>query len=126
MFDIFFRNNFRKIICFSFGLISWSIFAQKTLFEDKHTLEIIQKGIDKTYNFEFDEADKLYAQVLKLYPNHPVYNILSANQLAWKFGGVISPDPNYTKIVNLLSLAIKQSEAIKKKNNENVYGIFFS
>lgn len=32
---------------------------------------LVQQGLDKAYNFEFDEAEKIYSRVIDRYPNSP-------------------------------------------------------
>jgi tetratricopeptide (TPR) repeat protein len=59
--------------------------ARAQLLNDAAGLKLIQKGIDHTYNFEFEEAAEVGQQVQKRYPGHPVTHLMKAFQMYWQY-----------------------------------------
>lgn len=65
-----------------FLLSPYIIYAQ--LLTDNESKQLIIKGLDKLYNFEFKEADVFFQKVKVKYPKHPVTPLLSALQIQWQ------------------------------------------
>jgi tetratricopeptide (TPR) repeat protein len=59
--------------------------SRAQLLNDPASLKNIQHGLDKIYNYEFDDAATIIDQVEKKYPNHPVTYILDSFVLYWKY-----------------------------------------
>jgi len=57
--------------------------------KDSTSINLIKKGIDYVYNFQFNNAEKVGGELLKLYPGHPVI---------WLFRGMITYWENYPLI----------------------------
>ena len=65
-----------------FLVLSSTTFAQ--LLSDNESKQLIIKGLDKLYNYEFKEADGFFQKVKAKYPKHPVTPLLSALQVQWQ------------------------------------------
>src|SRR5205807_1124033 len=74
----------RIFIFFIFFAITQFSLGQKSMLNDKDIHEVIKRGLDKTYNFEFDKAKDYYEQVKSKYPDHPGYAFLMGNNLYWE------------------------------------------
>lgn len=100
----------------------------KRMLDDTVTLEIIRKGLDKSYNFEFEEANKLFKEVFKQYPHHPAYpQLMVMNQMV-KLGlerNEEAIDKNWAIQYKFLQIAEKYSEALIKEDENDLEGIFF-
>jgi tetratricopeptide (TPR) repeat protein len=101
-------------------------FSQKSMLEDKAIHEIIKKGLDKSYNFEFEQANEYYEQVRKKYPNHPAYNFLKANNLYWEMLYLDSYKEHSQDYFNYLQASLLLASKFLEKNNNDVEGIFFT
>jgi hypothetical protein len=75
-----------KISIGCFGLIlflnSYSLRAQ--IFQDKNTLSLIREDVDYIYNFDFDKARELTAEIVKLYPGHPIEYLINGMMIYWE------------------------------------------
>lgn len=54
------------------------------ILHDPQAVKIITKGVDHMYNMELKEAAKLYSDIEKLYPGHPVNYLLKGIFSYWK------------------------------------------
>jgi tetratricopeptide (TPR) repeat protein len=52
--------------------------AQELVYKDEEICKSIKKGLDKMYNFEFTEAESIFADIKKKYPANPAYDFLMA------------------------------------------------
>jgi hypothetical protein len=87
-------------------LSSSTIFAQ--LLSDNESKQLIIKGLDKLYNYEFKEADTFFQKVKVKYPKHPVTPLLSALQIQWQ-NLAITQKP---QILNQYILLLEKCEAL--------------
>lgn len=54
------------------------------ILKDSSSLNLIKKGIDYIYNFQFKEADEVYTKISKRYPGHPVLYLLKGMLTYWE------------------------------------------
>src|SRR6478609_1362495 len=109
-----------------FCLLFNSAYAQKSMLNDIKTYEIINKGIEKTYNCEFDKAIVFYEEVKKLYPNHPAYPFLMAANLYWEMAYNDSYKEKADDYFSYLESSLKLATDLLNKNANDVEGIFFT
>jgi tetratricopeptide (TPR) repeat protein len=57
---------------------------QGQILKDSASVKLIKKGIDYVYNFDFRNADKVSAEMGKLYPGHPVNFLFKGMITYWK------------------------------------------
>lgn len=93
---------------------------------DKETYELIKKGLDKTYNFEFDEAKKIYENIKQKYPDHPAYPFLMASGLYWEMLYYDNYKQKAPEYFNYLKDALTLASKFLTKNAKDVEGVFFS
>jgi tetratricopeptide (TPR) repeat protein len=86
---------------FLFFLISINSPAQ--LLNDPASIRMIQNSLDDIYNYNFEEAEKINAQIEAKYPNHPVNYILDSFVLYWRY-------------LPIKDNAVKSKEYIQKLN----------
>jgi hypothetical protein len=83
-----FRLNFsfdrimKLCIGFSF-LLSVSVMQGQVL-SDSVSLNLIKRGIDYVYNFQFGSADRINAELEKLYPGHPIVHLYRGMITYWE------------------------------------------
>jgi tetratricopeptide (TPR) repeat protein len=102
------------------------LLAQKSMIDDKEMQELVKKGLNKTYNFEFTEAEKLFLQVEKKYPEHPAYNFLMASNLLWQMLYDDSYKEKSKEYFNYLETSLKLASPYLKKDKRDVEGVFFT
>ena len=73
--------KFLKCFCF---LLFFSTVSEAQILYDNDSKQLIIKGLDKLYNYEFKEADAYFQKVKAKYPQHPVTALLAAIQLQWQ------------------------------------------
>lgn len=82
--SIYTFNLYMKRLFFIITLQLFAITTFAQLLSDNESKQLITKGLDKLYNYEFKEADGYFQQIKAKYPKHPVTPLLSAFQLQWQ------------------------------------------
>jgi hypothetical protein len=54
------------------------------ILNDSGSVTLIKKGIDYIYNFEFNNANKVYEEVRALYPGHPLTYLFKGMMIYWE------------------------------------------
>ena len=94
--------------------------------DDAAIQEVISKGMDKMYNFEFAAAEENYELVHKKYPQHPVYDFLMALNLSWK-AIYYNKFNDYSDLqLKYLSNTLALSKKLLEKDKNDPEAIFFS
>jgi hypothetical protein len=79
-------NTRYKISIILIGLLSYlstsSLNGQ--ILKDSTSISLIKRGIDYIYNFQFNDAYKVSAELNKLYPGHPVNYLYNGMITYWK------------------------------------------
>lgn len=115
-------NKINFIIFFSLINIiaSNNTFAEVTKFDS-----LINKGINEIYNIKFEEAEKTFAEVQKLYPQHPAGKFFDAMIMWWK----IMLDMNNEEFDDIFEEKLEEvidfCEEILDEDEENVDALFF-
>jgi hypothetical protein len=79
-------NKSRKISILVFGLalyISTSLLDGQIL-KDSTSINMIKKGIDYIYDFQFNNAYKVSAELSNLYPGHPINHLFKGMIIYWE------------------------------------------
>jgi hypothetical protein len=96
------------------------------MLDDKDIQEVIKNGLNKTYNFEFKAAEKLYNQVAKKYPEHPAYSFLIASNLFWEMLYEDSYKENSQEYFKYLETSLTLANKYLEKNPKDIEGVFFT
>lgn len=100
--------------------------GQKSMLNDTAMHETIKQGLDKTYNFEFEEAEKIYSEVKKKYPDHPAYAFLMSSNLFWKMFYLDNYKEKSDEYFEFLTISLKQANKFIEKNPRDLEGVFFT
>jgi tetratricopeptide (TPR) repeat protein len=106
-----------KFIIFSF-LFSLLILSP-TSFADsptnKEVEDLIIKGLDKSYNFKWDEAEQIFEKIMNKFPNDPRGYHYQSSIFLWYF--LNSKDKNeYENFLKYSDLAIEKANKLIEKN----------
>lgn len=63
------------------------------ILKDSSSVNLIKKGIDFVYNFDFTNADKVSTELSKLYPGHPVNYLFRGMMTYWKNYPLVTTSP---------------------------------
>ena len=110
---------------FLFFFFHTSASSQNLVYNDQEIKILIKSGLDKTYNFEFDSAEKIYAQVKVKYPLNPAYNFLMALNSYWKMFYFNNYKEKSSEYLKFLEDALQQTEQLDKIAHNNPETIFF-
>lgn len=99
--------------------------AQTTILNDKGTTQLILQGMDKMYNFEHEEARKLFKEVRKKYPDHPAYDLLMSMSLYWDITVNNTFKSNSAEYKKHLDNTLKLADHLLKNKADDPEGIFF-
>ncbi len=90
-----FLRDLNKVILFT-GILLMSLNHQAAngqVLKDSASINLIKKGIDYVYNFEFNRAEKVKAELNRLYPGHPVNRLFNGMITYWKNYPLTSTSP---------------------------------
>jgi len=110
------RLSLNIYVIISSILLSISVINAQIL-NDTSTLNLIKSGIGNIYNLEFNKADKICAEIERLYPGHPVNYLLDGIITYWKNYPLIPTSPASQLFEEDLRKCIKFSE--EKPYSEN-------
>ena len=57
---------------------------QGQVLSDSVSLKLVKRGIDYVYNFQFENAGRINAEIEKLYPGHPIVYLYSGMITYWE------------------------------------------
>ena len=80
----------------------------------------IRLGVDKTYNSEFDAAEKIYREVEKKVPGHPAGPLLLGLNYYYKYYPLTPESPGAEPFVRNVQEAIKRAGNMIDKNSEDI------
>jgi tetratricopeptide (TPR) repeat protein len=98
--------------------------SQAQLLHDPSSITMIQNSLDLIYNYDFEEAEKVIAQVEKKYPNHPVNYLLDSFVLYWRYLPIkdnAAKSKEYIQILNQCLNAITKKFGKDSKDPEAVF-----
>ncbi|WP_337044152.1 tetratricopeptide repeat protein [Emticicia sp. 17c] len=114
----------RKLLILSIiQLFSFSVDAQ--LLNDNDTKQIIIKGLDKLYNYEFKEADAFFQKVKAKYAQHPVTPLLNALQIQWQNLPLEKNQKAVEQYMTMLEKCQKLAEPMLSDPNKKAEATFF-
>ena len=87
------------------------------ILKDTNALNLIRSNVDHIYNFEFDKARIGYAEITKLYPDHPIVFLLRGIITYWENYPLLPSDPAHEFFEADMHESIKLSES--KSDNEH-------
>lgn len=85
----------------------------------------IQAGIDHLYNLEFYDANKLFDQVIKLRPDHPVGFFFRAMVQWWRILSNFDDESQDDRFYDMLDSVIQMCNARLEKNPDDIAALFF-
>jgi hypothetical protein len=85
-------------------LLIFSSTVSGQILNDNESKQLIIKGLDKLYNYEFKEAETYFHQIRVKYPKHPIVPLVSALQMQWQF---LPIEQNKKVLLQYLSLLEK-------------------
>jgi tetratricopeptide (TPR) repeat protein len=94
--------------------------------EEGSSFEAIAKqGIDHVYNLEFEEADKDFAELIRLRPSHPAGHFFLAMVDWWRILVDLEDESRDEKFLDSLDHVITLSDSMLDRNPDDVDAIFF-
>ncbi|MEZ4775828.1 MAG: hypothetical protein R3D00_21790 [Bacteroidia bacterium] len=77
-----FEKTFRLVLFLSMGFPTSQVFSQ--VFYDQHFRKVAAEGINKTYNLDYESADKIFSSLKSEYPQHPAPLFLLSLNRWWQ------------------------------------------
>ena len=102
-----------------------SFFSHGQVLKDPIAKAWIVEGLNKTYNFQFAEAEEIYAKIKAKYPNSPTYNTLMHMMLYTQYAPVADYPKAKAQYLYHLNKAVELSEKLAEKNENDTEGIFY-
>jgi tetratricopeptide (TPR) repeat protein len=114
-------NLMRLIILFLF----LPYFIHSQILKDPVAKGWIIDGLNKSYNFQFEEAEEIYNKIKVKYPNNPAYSTLMQMMLYTQYAPIKDFPAAKTKYLYHLNKSVELSEKLIDKNANDTEGIFF-
>jgi hypothetical protein len=87
------------------------------ILKDTVSLNLIKKGIDNIYNFQFKEAESVYQKISASYPEHPIVFLFKGMELYWQNYPLVPTSPGCASYEEVMKRCIELCD--KKKDGEN-------
>lgn len=105
-------------------LLPFDLYSQWAIMrEDADSLVI--EGTHYIYNVKFEEAEKAFKKVIKLYPDHPVGYFLDAMVFWWKTKLYTNQNKYDKPFIDKITRVVEISDELLKKNSKDINALFF-
>ena len=105
------------MVCIGLSVLLSTNLTTAQIFQDSTSLNLAKRDVDCIYNMQFNDADQLYAKIVKLYPGHPVVFLLRGLSTYWKNYPMLYSNPARISYEEDLRRCIRLSE----KNSNAAY-----
>ncbi len=113
----------QKLSLFISAFLCW-VSTNAQILNDPTTQQLVLQCVEKSYNYEFQEANELLKKIKAKYPNHPVTTLLPATMLYWQYLPLKDSPQANAQYVKLMEQCIEQANVLIKKGLD-VEGPFF-
>jgi tetratricopeptide (TPR) repeat protein len=96
------------------------------ILNDRPTVQIIQKGVNHIYNYEFVEANAQIQQIQNKYPGHPLTYFMRAFQMHWQYLPIKDNKSKVNEYIRLLNQCLTAVEKVYGKNSNDPEAVFFT
>lgn len=100
--------------------------GQNDLLKDPQSIALVQMALEKMYNFEFEEAYKIFEPVKEKYPKNGASSFFKSLCLTTEYAPINSANPVYNEYFSLLQLTLNQSSKILEDNPNDPESLFFN
>jgi tetratricopeptide (TPR) repeat protein len=98
----------------------------KSQWIDNPTIDAsLQRGIEHVYNIEFDQADKDFAEVVRLMPDHPAGYFFEAMTEWWRILSNFDDESHDKGFIGMLDKVVEVCDKRLEKNENDVAALFF-
>ncbi len=105
-------------------LVSCSV-AKSQWIDDPAVDARVQRGIEYIYNIEFDKADKEFAEVVRLKPDHPAGYFFQAMTQWWRILSNFDDESQDKLYYDMLQTVVDMCEKRLDENEKDVTALFF-
>jgi len=91
------------------------------ILRDSVNLDLIKKGIDYVYNFQFDNARAVYAKISQSYPGHPIVHLFKGMMTYWENYPLLTSSSERISFENELRHCIELSEKKHDRSDDAEY-----
>ncbi|MBN1416982.1 MAG: hypothetical protein JW973_17935 [Bacteroidales bacterium] len=96
-----------------------SVSAQ--MLKDTSTFNLVKRGVDYIYNFQFDEAYNVYEQLKFTYPDHPIPYLFRGLITYWRYFPLIPSSPALPSFEKDMFICIERCEKKRLTSEEPEY-----
>jgi tetratricopeptide (TPR) repeat protein len=99
--------------------------AKSQWIEDPAVDARVRRGIDYIYNIEFEKADKEFAEVIHLVPDHPAGYFFQAMTEWWRILANFDDESRDRSFIVMLDKVVEMCDKRLDKNENDVTALFF-
>lgn len=100
---------------FAFFLSTGTIHSQ--ILRDTTSLNLLKKGIDYVYNFQFNEAESIYKKIDESYPDHQIVMLFKGMLTCWQNYPLVQTSPACASYEEVMRKCIDLCD--KKRNSQD-------
>jgi hypothetical protein len=101
--------------------VNLSANLKSQILNDTSTLNLIRRGVDYVYNFQFDQADKVYLKLSQFYPSHPITYLYRGLITYWKDYPLLTGSPGRQSFENDMQQCIELCEKKMQHTDDPEY-----
>jgi hypothetical protein len=102
-------------------ILSGSSALNAQILKDSASIRQVNKCIDDIYNFQFNDAEEIFARLKQAYPRHPVTFLMSGMMIYWESYPLIKTSANRPKFEQDMRTCIDICEKKPDPSNEAEY-----
>ena len=114
-------------------LLAWIVFpgeasAQRrgtSVLDDPDVQREAQRGLDLLYNMQFEEAERIFQQIDRQHPKHPIGPFLLALNTWWEILIDLSDTSHDDEFFDEMKEVLKRSDRLLKRDRSNFDAAFF-
>jgi hypothetical protein len=91
------------------------------IFKDTASLNMVKRGVDYIYNFQFNKADDVYKKISQVYPEHPVVFLFKGMKTYWENYPLLPSSPSRATFEKDLRSCIELCENSHKPDVDTEY-----
>lgn len=103
-----------------------ALFAQrKYITKDSAMLNMVDRGVDKMYNYDFEGAQLIFEEVYKSYPNHPVNPFLQGMLVHWQSVPLRVDSKSFQLFKQHMEKTSELAQVFLEQDENDLEGVFF-
>jgi hypothetical protein len=107
------------------SLLSLPVLSQRSIIKEEKALELVERCLQASYGFDFEEAHKLQEKLAKDYPSNPAPYFLNALLIYWEHFPLLPGEREVADFEASIETSIQLSDEMMQIEENYMEGVFF-